>query len=80
MTGVNHIAAHPLAAFLKETPKADVPDFPFVALIASGGHTTLVRYDGFTDYSILGSTLDDAAGEAFDKVAKLLGLGFRAGR
>ncbi len=79
LTGVNHIAAHPLAAFLKETPEADVPDFPFVALIASGGHTTLVRYDGFTDYAILGSTLDDAAGEAFDKVAKLLGLGFPGG-
>ncbi|MBI5236276.1 MAG: tRNA (adenosine(37)-N6)-threonylcarbamoyltransferase complex transferase subunit TsaD [Deltaproteobacteria bacterium] len=79
LAGVNHIAAHPLAAFLKETPEADVPDFPFVALIASGGHTTLVRYDGFADYAILGSTLDDAAGEAFDKVAKLLGLGFPGG-
>lgn len=79
LTGVNHIAAHPLAAFLKEAHEADEPDFPFVALIASGGHTTLVRYDGFMDYSILGSTLDDAAGEAFDKVAKLLGLGYPGG-
>jgi N6-L-threonylcarbamoyladenine synthase len=79
-TGVNHIEAHAHAAFIREgTPPADAPRFPFVSLIASGGHTTLLLFKGFTEYSVLGSTLDDAAGEAFDKVSKLLGLGFPGG-
>ena len=57
----------------------DIPEFPFVALLASGGHTMLVRVDGIGQYQLLGETLDDAAGEAFDKTAKLLGLGYPGG-
>jgi N6-L-threonylcarbamoyladenine synthase len=80
-TGVNHIAAHPLAVFLTDdTYSEEDPEFPFVALVVSGGHTTLMLVKDFTVYEVLGSTLDDAAGEAFDKTAKLLGLGFPGGR
>ncbi|MBI5587316.1 MAG: tRNA (adenosine(37)-N6)-threonylcarbamoyltransferase complex transferase subunit TsaD [Deltaproteobacteria bacterium] len=78
-TGVNHIESHPLAAFLHETQEHEPPDFPFVSLIVSGGHTTLLLMESHTGYRILGQTLDDAAGEAFDKVAKLLGLGYPGG-
>ncbi|MBI5563082.1 MAG: tRNA (adenosine(37)-N6)-threonylcarbamoyltransferase complex transferase subunit TsaD [Deltaproteobacteria bacterium] len=79
-TGVGHITAHPMAAFLREKgDTAPPPPFPFVALIASGGHTTLLLQEGFTGYRILGQTRDDAAGEAFDKAAKLLGLGYPGG-
>ncbi len=73
--GVNHIEAHLSAIFLEEKP----PGFPFVGLVASGGHTSLYRMDGFGKYTRLGQTRDDAAGEAFDKVAKLLGLGYPGG-
>lgn len=79
-TGVNHIEAHPFAAFLKERGEdKEVPGFPAVAMIVSGGHTTLLLLKGHTSYEIIGSTLDDAAGEAFDKVAKLIGLGYPGG-
>jgi len=78
-TGVNHIEAHPLAAFLYEDKAHEPPRFPFVALIVSGGHTTLLLMESHTSYRVLGQTLDDAAGEAFDKVAKLLGLGYPGG-
>jgi len=79
-TGVNHIAAHPIAAFLKDTgDDSPAPSFPFVSLIASGGHTALFLVKDFNVYEILGRTRDDAAGEAFDKVAKLLGLGYPGG-
>jgi N6-L-threonylcarbamoyladenine synthase len=79
-TGVNHIAAHPIAVFLKdEAFSVNPPEFPFVALVVSGGHTTLMLVEGFTRYRVLGQTLDDAAGEAFDKTAKLLGLGYPGG-
>jgi len=80
LVGVNHIESHPYAAFLvdKGEQKA-APSFPFVALIVSGGHTTLMHFEGYTEYRILGQTLDDSAGEAFDKVAKLLGLGYPGG-
>ena len=79
-TGVNHIAAHPLAVFLKDETYSEAdPEFPFVALTVSGGHTTLTLVTGFIEYEVLGATLDDAAGEAFDKTAKLLGLGFPGG-
>jgi N6-L-threonylcarbamoyladenine synthase len=74
--GVNHIVAHPLAAFLNGGEK---PAFPFIALVVSGGHTTLFRYESFTSYEVLGQTRDDAAGEAFDKVAKLLGFTYPGG-
>src|SRR5690606_37039384 len=55
------------------------PDFPFIALLVSGGHTQLMRVDGIGDYTLLGETVDDAAGEAFDKTAKLLGLPYPGG-
>jgi N6-L-threonylcarbamoyladenine synthase len=78
--GVNHLEAHPLSVFLDEGdgPK-EVPEFPFVALVVSGGHTALLSYEDFIEYRVLGQTRDDAAGEAFDKVAKLLGLGYPGG-
>jgi N6-L-threonylcarbamoyladenine synthase len=73
--GVNHIEAHLSAIFLEEKP----PKFPFIGLVVSGGHSSLFRVDGFGKYRKLGQTRDDAAGEAFDKVAKLLGLGYPGG-
>jgi N6-L-threonylcarbamoyladenine synthase len=73
--GVNHVEAHLSAIFLEEKP----PRFPFIGLVVSGGHTSLFRMDGFGKYKRLGQTRDDAAGEAFDKVAKLLGLGYPGG-
>lgn len=79
-TGVNHIAAHPIAAFLRDKgDDSPSPSFPFVSLIASGGHTALLLVKDFNEYKVLGGTRDDAAGEAFDKVAKLLGLGYPGG-
>ena len=75
LIGVNHIEAHLSAIFLEEDP----PKFPFIGLVVSGGHTSLFRVDGFGEYKMLGQTRDDAAGEAFDKVAKLLGLGYPGG-
>ena len=74
IVGVNHLEGHLLAIFLQEPVK-----FPFVALTVSGGHTDLYRVNGFGDYVILGRTRDDAAGEAFDKVAKMLKLGYPGG-
>ena len=73
--GVNHIEAHLSAIFLEEEP----PRFPFIGLVVSGGHTSLFRVDRFGKYKRLGQTRDDAAGEAFDKVAKLLCLGYPGG-
>jgi len=73
--GVHHMEAHLLSPLLS----APAPRFPFVALLASGGHTELVRVAGVGRYELLGETLDDAAGEAFDKTAKLLGLGYPGG-
>ena len=75
LIGVNHLEGHLLAAFLGETP----PAFPFLGLVVSGGHTSLYSARGFGDYQLLGSTRDDAAGEAFDKGAKLLGLPYPGG-
>lgn len=72
---IHHMEGHLLAPLLEENP----PAFPFVALLVSGGHTQLVRVDGVGRYHILGESLDDAAGEAFDKTAKLLGLGYPGG-
>jgi len=72
---VHHMEAHLLAAMLEPEP----PQFPFVALLVSGGHTQLVNVQGHGDYALLGSTLDDAAGEAFDKVARLLALPYPGG-
>jgi N6-L-threonylcarbamoyladenine synthase len=73
--GVHHLEGHLLSPFLS----ADPPEFPFVALLVSGGHTQLMRVDGVGQYQMLGETIDDAAGEAFDKSAKLLGLGYPGG-
>ncbi len=73
--GIHHLEGHLLSPFLS----ADPPQFPFVALLVSGGHTQLMRVDGVGRYHMLGETIDDAAGEAFDKSAKLLGLGYPGG-
>ena len=73
--GVHHLEGHLLSPFLS----ADPPELPFVALLVSGGHTQLMRVDGVGRYEILGETIDDAAGEAFDKSAKLMGLGYPGG-
>lgn len=73
--GIHHMEGHLLAALLEEPS----PSFPFLALLVSGGHTLLVDVGGVGEYRILGESLDDAAGEAFDKTAKLLGLGYPGG-
>ncbi|MYN09615.1 tRNA (adenosine(37)-N6)-threonylcarbamoyltransferase complex transferase subunit TsaD [Pseudoduganella aquatica] len=73
--GVHHLEGHLLSPLLASQP----PEFPFIALLVSGGHTQLMRVDGVGQYTLLGETLDDAAGEAFDKSAKLLGLGYPGG-
>jgi N6-L-threonylcarbamoyladenine synthase len=75
MVGVHHLEGHLLSPFLS----ADPPQFPFVALLVSGGHTQLMRVDDVAAYELLGETIDDAAGEAFDKSAKLMGLGYPGG-
>lgn len=73
--GVHHMEAHLLAPLLEQ----DVPSFPFLALLVSGGHTQLVEVKAIGEYSLLGESMDDAAGEAFDKTAKLLGLPYPGG-
>jgi N6-L-threonylcarbamoyladenine synthase len=73
--GVHHLEGHLLSPFLS----ADPPQFPFIALLVSGGHTQLMQVDAVGSYQILGETIDDAAGEAFDKSAKLLGLDYPGG-
>ena len=72
---VHHMEGHLLAPMLEDNP----PEFPFVALLVSGGHTLLANVKGIGQYELLGQSLDDAAGEAFDKTAKLLGLGYPGG-
>lgn len=83
LVGVDHLVGHLAAVFLRRAADAPVPDvaYPFVALLASGGHTAVYRVDGPLAGSVreLGATRDDAAGEAFDKVAKLIGLGYPGG-
>jgi len=73
--GLHHLEGHLLSPLLADP----APEFPFVALLVSGGHTQLMRVDGVGQYTLLGETVDDAAGEAFDKTAKLLGLGYPGG-
>jgi len=75
MAAINHLEGHILSIFLEE----EVPSFPFVALTVSGGHTSLFHVQGFGQYTQMGQTLDDAAGEAFDKAAKVFGLGYPGG-
>ncbi len=73
--GVHHMEGHLLAPMLEENP----PEYPFIALLVSGGHTLLVKVEKLGSYEILGESIDDAVGEAFDKTAKLLGLGYPGG-
>jgi N6-L-threonylcarbamoyladenine synthase len=73
--GVHHLEGHMLSPLISDAP----PEFPFVALLVSGGHTQLMLVSGVGRYALLGETLDDAAGEAFDKTAQLLGLGYPGG-
>jgi len=75
LTAVNHLEGHILSIFLEEDP----PPFPFIALTVSGGHTSIYHVQGYGRYVLMGQTLDDAAGEAFDKVAKISGLGYPGG-
>lgn len=72
---VHHMEGHLLAPMLEDNP----PEFPFVALLVSGGHTQLISVTGIGQYELLGRSIDDAAGEAFDKTAKLLGLDYPGG-
>ena len=72
---INHMEGHLLSPLLENTP----PSFPFIALLVSGGHTLLVDVKGIGEYTVLGESLDDAVGEAFDKTAKMLGLGYPGG-
>ncbi len=80
LLGVNHLEGHILAPFLFDTERSKPQlTFPFIALAVSGGHTSIYEVQGLGDYAVLGATLDDAAGEAFDKFAKMAGLGFPGG-
>ena len=76
---VNHMQAHVLAHFIDDPDRPQKPQFPFLCLTVSGGHTQIVRVDGPLDMTVIGQTLDDAVGEAFDKSAKLLGLPYPGG-
>lgn len=75
IVGVNHLEGHIASVFLGDT----CPDFPFIALVVSGGHTSIYHVGGFQNFKILGQTRDDAAGEAFDKAAKLMNIGYPGG-
>ncbi|MDP2386259.1 MAG: tRNA (adenosine(37)-N6)-threonylcarbamoyltransferase complex transferase subunit TsaD [Bacteroidota bacterium] len=76
---VNHMQGHILAHFIKENDLQKIPSFPFLCLTISGGHTQLVKVKDYLDFELLGETTDDAVGEAFDKAAKILGLGYPGG-
>ena len=79
LVGVNHLEAHIYAAWLTGHNPAEDPGFPLACLVASGGHTDLLLMEGHGSYRLVGRTRDDAAGEAFDKAARILGLGFPGG-
>jgi N6-L-threonylcarbamoyladenine synthase len=79
VAGVNHLSGHLAAASLEQASIAEPPPFPHLALLVSGGHTMLLRRESPVSVRLLGATRDDAAGEAFDKVGKLLGLGYPGG-
>src|SRR5262252_1145037 len=79
VVGVNHLAGHLAAVFLEQPGIPAPPPYPHLALLVSGGHTALIRVDGPGKTRLLGNTRDDAAGEAFDKVGKMLGLGYPGG-
>jgi N6-L-threonylcarbamoyladenine synthase len=79
LIGINHLEGHLYSNWLEADGEAAKPHFPSISLIVSGGHTELVLMRGHLDYEVLGRTLDDAAGEAFDKVARMMGLGYPGG-
>lgn len=77
---VNHLQAHVLAHFIKKSPEQDTaPQFPFICLLVSGGNSQIIKVDSYDKMQIIGQTIDDAAGEAFDKCAKVMGLGYPGG-
>ena len=77
---VNHLQGHLLSHFIKESDSdKDHPEFPYLTLLVSGGHTQIVRVENFLEFDVIGETIDDAVGEAFDKCAKLLNLGYPGG-
>lgn len=76
---VNHLQAHVLSHFIKETEDSPVPSFPYLCLLISGGNSQIILVKGLTDMEMLGKTIDDAAGEAFDKCAKIIGLPYPGG-
>ena len=80
MIEVNHLQAHVLAHFIKESPDDhDQPNFPFLCLLVSGGNSQIIKVNSYKDMELIGQTIDDAAGEAFDKCAKVMGLGYPGG-
>ncbi len=80
MIEVNHLQAHVLAHFIKESPEDNhAPSFPFLCLLVSGGNSQIIKVKAYNDMEIIGQTIDDAAGEAFDKCAKVMGLGYPGG-
>ncbi len=80
MIEVNHLQGHVLSSFVQEKDKENRhPEFPFLTLLVSGGHTQIIKVNDYFDMEIIGSTIDDAAGEAFDKCAKVMGLGYPGG-
>jgi N6-L-threonylcarbamoyladenine synthase len=80
MIAINHLQAHVLAHFIKQTPEDDhQPSFPFLCLLVSGGNSQIIKVNTYDDMEVIGQTIDDAAGEAFDKCAKVMGLGYPGG-
>ena len=80
MVEINHLQAHVLAHFIKESPEDDHgPSFPFLWLLVSGGNSQIIQVNAYNDMKVIGQTIDDAAGEAFDKCAKVMGLGYPGG-
>lgn len=80
MVEVNHLQAHVLAHFIKDAPDDDhQPSFPFLCLLVSGGNSQIIQVNAYNDMEVIGQTIDDAAGEAFDKCAKVMGLGYPGG-
>ena len=75
LAGVNHLEGHIYSTFLSD----DIPEFPFISLVASGGHTNIYYVDSYDNFELMGQTRDDAVGEAFDKVSKMMGLGYPGG-
>ena len=79
LVDVNHLHGHVLSHFVKETPDAEVPEFPYLCLLISGGNSQIIKVNSPRDMEVLGQTIDDAAGEAFDKCAKVMGLPYPGG-